>query len=138
MTMGRGKRSAMLAREIRLGTSPLRTASIAIVIFLCGCSTGQGDGPEALGRVEIALMNVPSDVLCVQVIAAGSRAISSLFTVTPGGSTTFTMPGVPPGSVTFSGGAFPNACATITPATVPTWIADVKTVTIVAGATTSV
>ena len=113
-------------------------------IALCLSSAGCGDGlpasetDEQLGAVSLAIQQVPSDITCIQITAAGSRVQTQSFPVTPLGATTLVMKGIAPGTVTFSGAAFPATCSSLTGASIPTWVADPLSVTIVAGTQTNV
>jgi hypothetical protein len=104
----------------------------------CGVAPAADSSDGSLGTVQFAIMTVPSDVKCIKIVAGGTAAFSTNFTVTPSGSTSLTMPGVSPGSNTFSGEAYSIACASVTTTTVANWIADPVVATVTAGGTTNV
>jgi hypothetical protein len=108
-----------------------------MVLGACGPAADGLDEPEVPGTVSIELKKVPTNVHCVQIVATGTRVLTSQFDVTPGMSASLTMPGVSPGSVTFSGAAFNGTCATVTSMTAPTWVADPVTKTISPGLSTT-
>lgn len=112
--------------------------AVVVATAACGDGARSRPGPDDFGTVVLAVQTVPSDIKCIKIVSAGSLAFATQFTVTPGGSTALTMPGVSPGSVTFSGEAYPLACTSVTASTVATWIADPVVATVVAGATTNV
>jgi hypothetical protein len=125
------------------GTKSWWRGGLCCAIFLTGAGSGCSSGSstaetERPGTVQLAVMNAPSDVKCIKVVAAGTVAFSMNFAVAPGASSIFTMPGVSPGSNTFSGEAYSLACASATAATVANWIADPVVATVVSGATTNV
>ncbi|HEY5089682.1 MAG TPA: hypothetical protein VIK30_06915, partial [Polyangia bacterium] len=55
--------------------------SIALAALVASCTgaSAPGDSDGMVGRAEIALMNVPADGTCIQVIAAGYRTVSHSF-----------------------------------------------------------
>jgi hypothetical protein len=60
----------------------------------------------------------------VQIVVTGSRTVSTLFDVMPGGSTVLHLAGLPLGSDTFAANAFGGACASVGPPSVPNWVSD--------------
>jgi len=94
------------------------------------------DGPT--GQAQIEVVNAPSDVRCIRVNAAGSRVVTSSFTVNTGAPTVFSVPGLPVGLVTFTADAFATVCPAVNASTVPTWVSDSATVGIAASITTKV
>lgn len=88
---------------------------------LVGCSADGSDAEGDVGSAEIAITQVPSDVLCVRIVAQGSRVRQQDFDVMPGQSSVLSLSGLPAGAVTFSGAAFPAACSQMSP---PTYTAD--------------
>ena len=88
---------------------------------LVGCSADGSDAEGDVGSAEIAITQVPSDVLCVRIVAEGSRVRQQSFDVMPGQSSVLSLNGLPAGTVTFSGAAFPATCSQMSP---PTYTAD--------------
>src|SRR4051794_11209051 len=92
-----------------------RISYLLVVLFssgigACGAGPDASAAPEDLGSVEIALKKVPPAVHCLQIVATGSRVLTTSFDVVPGAATSLTMPGLSPGSVTFTGAAFAGLC----------------------------
>ena len=109
-----------------------------LAIGSAGCGPEANDffaSDENVGSVSFALVQVPSDVRCIELTASGSSVITSSFNVVPGASTTLLMTGLPSGSVEFTGVAYPAACAALNDESRPTWVADPLTATITSGAT---
>jgi hypothetical protein len=106
----------------------------ALLGALVACSSngqaGSSDGP--VGQARISIQEVPQDVLCVQIVAAGSANTSRPFDVVPGEGSVFTLNGLPLGEVSFSGEAFPTACAQLADGAA-TWVADPVVATLLAG-----
>jgi len=94
--------------------------------FAAGCGTGGngGGGDSETGDVELSLAPVPDDAACLRVTATGSRALTRLFSLTPGTSPTFAVDRLPVGIVQFEGQAFDAACGAVGATTVPRWVTD--------------
>jgi len=98
---------------------------VAALLVAVGCSNADTDShPEDTGRVEFALVIVPVDVQCIQLVATGSRVRQQNFNVTPGQASVLSMNGLPVGSVTFTGQAFAGGCAGGPTMPSPTYVAD--------------
>ncbi len=101
------------------------------------------DSLEETASVSMALINVPSDALCLEfaITPTGGTwgAKTQLFTITPGaGSATLTMNALPSGSANVAARTFGVACAQVVASTSPTWVsAGPVSVTLVAGQTIS-
>jgi hypothetical protein len=96
----------------------------AAVLAIAGCG-GDGAEEEALGSAEIQITQVPADVSCIRIVAAGSSRVSQQsFDVAAGQSSVLAMQGLPTGAVTFSGDAFPTPCSQVGSMSTPTYIAD--------------
>jgi hypothetical protein len=97
----------------------------AALLVAVGCSNADTDShPEDTGRVEFALVIVPTDVQCIQLVATGTRVRQQNFDVTPGQASVLSMNGLPVGSVTFTGQAFAGGCAGGPTMPSPTYVAD--------------
>jgi hypothetical protein len=90
----------------------------------------------------LALINAPSDALCLELTIIQTTSTwggkTQLFDITPGTSPTLTMNGLPSGSASLAARSFGVACAQVQASTSPTWItAGTVPVTLVAGQTVS-
>ena len=94
----------------------------AAVLAIVGCG-GEGT-EEELGSAEIQITQVPADVSCIRIVAAGSRVSQQSFNVMAGQSSVLAMQGLPTGAVTFSGDAFPTPCSQVGGMSTPTYVAD--------------
>ena len=103
-----------------VGLVCLSTAVLAVI----GCSGDGADREELTGRAEIAITQVPPDVLCVRIVAAGSRVSQQSFNVMPGQSSILALNALPTGAVTFSGDAFNSPCNQVGGMSTPTYVAD--------------
>ena len=123
----------------RIGALPLALLLPALV-FACGTGDkARGSAPSgAIGTAQLFIQEVPGDVRCIRITAAGSRTRTDSFDVSPMDSAVLTMEALPAGDVTFSGDAFPVACADITMSVRPNWLSDPVTVEIVPGDVTDV
>jgi hypothetical protein len=97
----------------------LSTAVLAVI----GCGS-EGADDELTGRAEIAITQVPPDVRCVRIVAAGSRVRQQDFNVMPGQSSILALNALPTGTVTFSGDAFNSPCNQVGGMSTPTYTAD--------------
>lgn len=110
-------------------------------LTLAGCDhpAGGGDGaPAPTGVVRVEIVQAPPDVQCVRINVASSRTFSRFFTAIPGQGTVFMMPGLPLGPATFTADAFGIPCSQVGSDAVATWVSESGTVTVTAGAQTSV
>jgi hypothetical protein len=83
-------------------------------------------------------VQVPPDVTCIHIVAAGTRTKQADFDVMPGQMSVLPMNGLPLGTVSFSGAAFPSACAAMTSTSQPTFVADPVVAQITSSAVTQV
>jgi hypothetical protein len=115
----------------------LSALSAALCASLLGmaCSSEPAEG---VGTVHIAIVEVPSDVQCIQITADGSRTISKNFDVMPGQSSILVMNAVPAGTVLFSGDAFPTSCSALPTGAIPNWTSDETPAEVIAGAVNDV
>jgi hypothetical protein len=95
----------------------------AAVLAIAGCGGG-GTEEESLGSAAIQITQVPADVSCIRIVAAGSRVSQQNFDVMAGQSSVLAMQGLPTGAVTFSGDAFNMACSQVGPMSTATYVAD--------------
>jgi hypothetical protein len=115
---------------------------LAASLFLaCACDKSGSDAPTPegpTGQARIEVVNAPSDVRCIRVVAAGTRTVTNSFGVSTGDSTVFTMRGLPTGLVTFTADAFAINCNAVKDTTEATWLSDSASTGIAAGVTTNV
>jgi Regulator of chromosome condensation (RCC1) repeat len=105
--------------------------------FGCGGAATEEE-EELLGEATLAVTTVPTSVLCIQIVAAGSKTVTKQFSVTGGSSSTSLSLGkLPVGQVTFNATAYDLACASIG-SDPGSWVADKVTATLTAGVTTKV
>jgi hypothetical protein len=122
-------------------TPALRTALSLLSIVLLAAASGCEQRPAAdgdLGQVTIALTQVPANVACLRITAAGSRTVQSAFAVMPGQPSTLTVTGLPTGQVSFSGEAFSTACASLVMTSVPEWVGGPVTASVTSTSSVSV
>jgi hypothetical protein len=105
-----------------------------------GCSTKNASEAGAVGTVQAAIDNVPTDgsVACISITATGAFSTTQSFDVMPGESTVFTLDGISTGTVRFDGSAYPTACAAVTPMSTPTWVSAPVLATVTTGQLTMV
>ena len=118
----------------------LKGVALAVLGAAVGCTDlpSTEPTPEDTGRVEFALVMVPTDVQCVSITATGSRVRQQTFIVVPGQTSVLAMNGLPVGAVTFSGQAFNGPCGGGGPmGPSPTYVADPVTAQINATGVTS-
>jgi hypothetical protein len=123
-------------------TMTLRKAAALLTLtgFLAlGCSQAPQAGDD-LTQITVALMTVPSDVLCVEITVNASTTVTKRVDVTPGAAALITITGVPIGPATIDEKAYNVACSAVVPGvTQPTWVAAMPvSVTLAAGQTTDV
>jgi hypothetical protein len=111
-------------------THSLRLCALALVASLGACSPPADE--EDVATAVLSLVQVPADIHCVRITAAGSRTVVKSFDATPGASATFSLSRLPVGAVTFSGEAFAAACSAVG-MSAPDWVSDPVTVTLTAG-----
>jgi len=114
---------------------------IALVLPMAVVSCGGADSSSEpdLGSADIALTQVPADVLCVHIVAQGAtRTRDRFFDVTPGNGTVLSMNRLPIGMVQFSGESFSVPCSATGMMSVPNFIADAVAVQIDPGVVASV
>jgi hypothetical protein len=110
-------------------------AVFALVAAAAAAGCAEDGGP--VGSARMAVSQVPGDVQCITVAAAGSRTVKQSFPVTPGQSAFLLFEGIPTGLVTFKAAAFPVGCNALTGAHA-SWLSDPTQVQIQAGFTTDV
>ena len=118
----------------------LKGVALAVLGAAVGCTDlpSTEPTPEDTGRVEFALVMVPTDVQCISITATGSRVRQQTFIVVPGQTSVLAMNGLPVGAVTFSGQAFNGPCGGGGPmGPSPTYVADPVTAQINATGVTS-
>ena len=118
-------------------TAALYTLPLSLTLTLAACSVPD-DGADDVGVAVLSLVQVPADVHCVRITAAGARTVVKSFDAMPGASAQFSLNRLSLGSVAFSGEAFAAACSAVGAATVPDWVADAVNVTISAGSEAAV
>lgn len=79
---------------------------------------------EAVGEIDVALTNAPSDVSCVRVSVVGSRTDVRKFDLAAGKKASFTLTGLPVGNVSVSADAFPLACNKVVSGVEATWYSE--------------
>jgi hypothetical protein len=98
-----------------------------------GCAAERPSDEMPLGVLQIALNEVPADVLCIQfTVSDGLRRIVRRIPVTPGSNVTSTQSGLPVGMVSIAVDAYNASCASITDSSVATWVSGVIPATLVA------
>jgi len=121
-----------------VGWRPAAALTSSVLLGLCavhcgGLPAGGGSG-EGEGSVQLALAEIPADVACIRVNAAGAeRTLVRNLGVEPGKTFTTTLAGVPLGAVVFSAGAFAAACDDVTASATPAWVSEEDTVAVVLG-----
>jgi hypothetical protein len=128
-------RKSFRAPSTRLATALALLATVAGV----GCDDDHAAQSEESGHVMLTLPEIPEDVTCIRVTAAGEfRSSVNDFGVVPGTTLTESLTRLPVGSVVFSANAYATACDSVTKSTNPMWISDEKTVNLVQGRSSSV
>ena len=118
----------------------MKGVALAVLGAAVGCTdlpSTEPTTPEDTGRVELALVVVPTDVQCIHIVATGSRVKEQNFSVMSGQMSVLSMNGLPVGQVTFSGEAFPGGCNGAPMMPLPTYVADPISVQIGATVVTS-
>jgi hypothetical protein len=94
------------------------------------------DGVE---QVVLKISEVPSDVRCIRVTAAGpGRTVEREIDATGSATLTQSLSGLPLGSVTFIGEAFPGECTSVSKSTIAAWASQPVVTSIVLGRLASV
>jgi streptogramin lyase len=97
----------------------MRTSSLSLVVGiagLAGCASSQDpeSNPENVGVVTAEVTLAPTSVKCINIKAVnGATTVNVPFNVVAGGTTTFSLTGLPLGSDTLSAQAYGVVCASI-------------------------
>lgn len=112
----------------------------AALVSAAGCSLYGAEAPPSrsggddLEQVVLKIAEVPADVRCVRVTAAGeTRSVIREIETTGGTALTESLSGLPIGTVVFTGEAFTAACASVTKSTVAPWASAPVETSIVVG-----
>lgn len=118
---------------MRLKTISLSLALVTqFALVACGSSDEQPEGPTA--SATVALTQVPSNVSCISITAAGTRTVTKAFDVMAGqSSASLALNGLPTGSVTFSGSAYSTACSSVGSMSTAAFVADPVMATLTLG-----
>src|SRR5258706_11790861 len=99
----------MLAVEYVQSRLPmLMVAAFLLLASACDKSGGGAPTGDPTGEARIAIVNAPNDVRCIRVNAAGTRVVTSSFSVMAGDPTAFTGRGLPFGLLTLTADAVSN------------------------------
>jgi hypothetical protein len=93
----------------------------------CSSEHNQPAGQEEvgeIGKISVAITSVPADVACLKVSISGSRAVTQLIDVTPGGTANQTIGRLPIGIVKVSAEAYSSRCNAIATGAVPAYVID--------------
>jgi hypothetical protein len=113
--------------------------ALSATLISSGCDDNHAAQSEQTAQVMLTLPEIPEDVTCIRVTAAGEfRSSVNDFDVVPGTTLTEALTGLPVGSVVFSANAYNTTCDSVTKSTNPLWISDEKTVNLVLGRSSSV
>jgi hypothetical protein len=113
--------------------------SCAALLVSFGVGAGGADGPDgggdspSLGEARLILTDVPDDLGCVRVTAAGPGRTTVRELVPEASTMQTTLTGLPVGSVAFTGEAFTAACPSVTARTAPLWVSEPVTAAIAPG-----
>jgi hypothetical protein len=122
--------------------SPIRISWLATAIVLSlGCQLigrQRNAATDETAEVSINLTQIPGDVSCARITAAGTRTVQQSFDLMAGGSAALAMSGLLVGEVVFSAQTFSTACAAIPAGTLPGWVSDPLATTLAAGTVTAV
>jgi hypothetical protein len=92
------------------------------MVVACGRAPLEDPGSDpGLAQVVLALDAAPADVSCVVITASTDHADRRTYPVTPGATTTFTLPRLPVGLVVFAVDGLAAACAALDATSVATW-----------------
>jgi hypothetical protein len=110
---------------------------LALALAACSLYGTESPPPRSGGEVEqvvLKITEVPSDVRCVRITAAGeARSVIREIESTGGATLTESLTGLPIGTVTFTGEAFTAACTSVTKSTVAPWASAPVETSIVVG-----
>jgi len=116
------------------------TTALALLTTMAstGCDNDHANQPEETGQVMLSVPEIPDDVTCVRVTAAGEfRSSVNDFDVVPGTTLTQSLTKLPVGAVVFSADAYAATCDSVTKSTNPIWLSEEKTVNLVLGRSAS-
>ncbi len=104
----------------------LLAGASALLACACTADTRAENEDDVAGAAVVALTEVPSDVSCIRIVAAGSvRTETRDFDVMPSDSSAeLRLSRLPLGLVTFEASAFDGACAAVDANSVPGWVSD--------------
>lgn len=112
---------------------------IAITMFGCQPDHSWADEEQGVGRVTLALSDVPADVHCIRVTAvAAGRSMTHDFAAADSGSGGLQLDGLPLGTVKFYGEAFQAACADLGASPSAQWSSAAVDVNVTEGAAAQV
>lgn len=94
--------------------------------------------PEAVGEIDVALTNAPSDVSCVKITVQGARTDVRSFDLAAGKKASFSLSGLPVGTVSVSANAYPVACNKVASGVEASWYSEAVGAKIKAGVVTHV
>ncbi len=118
--------------------TPLLELALGLALsapWLSGCDSAKRKGSDdAITSAEIALTEVPENVHCIRITAAGARAVVDNFGVVPDQRSVFRMNHLPVGAVRFYGEAFPGDCDNLDTGETPSWIGGPELVDVIPGA----
>lgn len=121
-----------------LSTCLVTALALLATVAGVGCDDDHAAQSEQTAQVMLTLPEIPEDVTCIRVTAAGEfRTSVKDFDVVPGTTLTEALTGLPVGSVVFSANAYGTTCDSVTKSTNPLWISDEKTVNLVLGRSSS-
>jgi hypothetical protein len=119
--------------------SVLPPALLVVGLGLSACSLYGTEPPPSRGagdveQVVLKITEVPADVRCVRISAAGeTRTVVREVESTGGATLTESLTGLPIGTVVFTGEAFTAACTSVTKSTVAPWASAPVEASIVVG-----
>src|SRR5260221_13604567 len=113
----------------------LMVAAFLLLASACDKSGGGAPTGDPTGEARIAIVNAPNDVRCIRVNAAGTRVVTSSFSVMAADPTVFTLRGLPRALVTFPAHALRSLCPPAYAGTLPTPARDSVTTRSHGGAT---
>jgi len=127
-----GNEMVTSVRWSRRGWQRIALVALAAALLSVG-ACNQVQEEKAIGRVTLAITQVPNDVSCLRLTAQGmSLTTVQIVDLMPGASSVMTeVGGLPLGTVTISAEAFATCPPTTN--TAPTWISDPVTVSITSG-----
>lgn len=93
---------------------------------------------EAVGEIDVALTNAPSDVSCVKISVQGARSDVRSFDLAAGKKASFSLSGLPVGVVSVSANAYSVACSKVSSGADASWYSESVGAKITAGVVTHV